>query len=202
VPHRCQPGDAIVRREVLPDGHIWLGCGVIVVEDTADRLVSYIPERAPLAYPPGPWPTPDGNHPWFPRTDWAGHGVLMIQEAGESYAVWHFWDGPERTFRHWYLNLQEPFRRTSVGYDTQDLELDLLVFADGQFQRKDWDLLPSRVEEGRFSQEQADEIERLGDGLAARLEQGQCWWDLSWTSGTPDPTWPTPVLPAGWERAS
>ena len=199
---RWTPGQAIVRREVLPDGRVWLGCGVIVVEDSDDRLVSYIPERGPLGYPPGPWPTPDGNHPWFPRTEWTGHGVLMVQDVGASYAVWHFWDGPERAFRCWYLNLQEPFRRTSVGYDTQDLELDLLVFPDDSFERKDWDLLPTRVAEGRFSAEMASEIERLGDELADRLESGERWWDRSWTGWEPDPSWTTPVLPDGWDRAA
>ena len=28
------------------------------------------------------------------------------------------WDGPERAFAGWYLNLTESFRRTTVGFDT------------------------------------------------------------------------------------
>ena len=51
----------------------------------------------------------------------------MLQRPGDAYAIWHFWHGPEREFRGWYVNLQEPFRRTAQGYDTQDLELDIWV---------------------------------------------------------------------------
>jgi hypothetical protein len=43
------------------------------------------------------------------------------------HAIWVFWHGPQREFRGWYVNLQEPFRRTSLGVDTQDLELDILI---------------------------------------------------------------------------
>jgi hypothetical protein len=57
------------------------------------------------------------------RAAWHGHGVLMQQRPDEAHAIWIFWDGPEREFRGWYVNLQEPLRRTAVGYDTQDLEL-------------------------------------------------------------------------------
>lgn len=55
---------------------------------------------------------------------WAGHGCLMVQRPGEHHAVWHFWDGADRRFSHWYVNLQTAFRRTAIGYDTQDLEVD------------------------------------------------------------------------------
>ncbi len=65
------------------------------------------------------------------------HGVLMLQRPGEAHAVWHFWDGPDRDFTCWHLNLQAPFRRTPIGYDTQDLELDLVVSPDGSFVLKD-----------------------------------------------------------------
>ena len=52
-------------------------------------------------------------------------------DAGEPDG-WVFWHGPERAFHGWYLNLQEPFRRTPQGYDTQDLELDIWVPAEGR----------------------------------------------------------------------
>jgi len=47
------------------------------------------------------------------------------------HAIWVFWRGPQREFAGWYVNLQEPFRRTSRGVDTQDLELDIVIAPDG-----------------------------------------------------------------------
>ena len=116
-------GEIVVRREVWR-GTPWLAAPVVVVEDAPDLLVTYLPEGAGFAFPP----SADGRpHPWSERGAWEGHGVLMLQRPREAYAVWHFWDGPSRRFAGWYVNLQEPFRRTRVGYDTQDLELDVWI---------------------------------------------------------------------------
>ena len=88
-------GEAIVRRETWR-GRPWLGTVVFVVEDSPDLLATYLPEEAPFGFPDGDWPGPTGRHPWHGRGTWEGHGVLMLQRPWESYAVWHFWDGPER----------------------------------------------------------------------------------------------------------
>ena len=84
-------GEAIVRREVWR-GKTWEGLIVFVVDDAPDLLVSYLPEGSPFGFPEGDWP--GGRHPWHGRGGWEGHGVLMLQRPGESYAVWHFWHGP------------------------------------------------------------------------------------------------------------
>lgn len=55
----------------------------------------------------------------------------MVQRPGDPHAVWHFWTGPDREFTCWYINLQADFVRAAIGYDTQDFELDLVVFPDG-----------------------------------------------------------------------
>ena len=75
--------------------------------------------------------------------------MLQLQRPGEIHAVWVFWHGPEREFRGWYVNLQEPFRRTSLGFDTQDLELDLVVALDGSWQYKDEEKLAGWIDRGR-----------------------------------------------------
>lgn len=187
-----------MRREIWR-GKPWLGTAVFVVEDSPDLLVSYLPEEAPFAFPEGNWPGPDGRHPWHGRGGWHGHGVLMLQRPGERYAVWHFWKGPERAFTGWYLNLQEPARRTAIGYDTQDLELDVWVPAGGAWSFKDDDLLEMRIREGRFTREEVASIRALGDEIGAMLDRGERWWDPRWTEWRPDPAFRGPMLPAGWE---
>ena len=112
-----------------------------------------------------------------------------LQRPGDAYAVWVFWHGPEREFRSWYLNLQEPFRRTAGGYDTQDLELDLIVHPDGRVERKDEELLELRVDEGRFTQDQVREIRASAEAIEAELAVRGHWWDASWALWEPDPRW-------------
>jgi hypothetical protein len=193
-------GETIVRREIWR-GRPWLGTVVFVVEDSPDLLVTYLPEEATFGFPDGDWPGPTGRHPWHGRGAWEGHGVLMLQRPWESYAVWHFWDGPERAFAGWYLNLQDPFRRTAVGYDTQDLELDVWMPSHGSWSFKDEELLEVRVREGRFTRDEVASIRTLGDEIGAMLDRGEQWWDESWTTWRPDPAWRGPALPGGWESA-
>jgi len=193
-------GDWVVRREVLSRGP-WLGSLVRIVEDSPKQLVSFTPTGSPLEFPEGDWPTPDGRHPWFGRTHWQGHGCLMLQRPGDSYAVWHFWHGPDRRFVCWYINLQLPFRRTEIGYDTQDLELDFVVYPDGRWHTKDADRIDQRVAEGRWTAEEAEGIRRIGREVAERLESGERWWPLQWRDWQPDPMWEVPTaLPPGWHR--
>jgi hypothetical protein len=115
--------------------------------------------------------------------------MLMLQRPGEAYAVFVFWHGEAREFVSWYLNLQEPFRRSARGFDTQDHELDLLLHADGTVERKDEELLDVRVQEGRFTQDQARAIRTEGTRIEAELATRGHWWDAWWALWEPDPTW-------------
>lgn len=171
-----------------------------IVEDTDEHLVSYIAPGAEFGFARSNWPTSDGLHPWHRRRSWEGHGCLMVQRPAEQHAVWHFWRGPDREFVCWYINLQAAFERTSVGYDTQDFELDLVVRPDGSWLVKDLELLDERVAEGRFSPGLVDWIAGVGDDLVARLRAGERWWDPAWADWRPEPSWVSPALPAGWDR--
>ena len=101
--------------------------------------------------------------------------------------MWVFWDGPERTFSHWYVNLQKPFERTAAGFDTQDLELDVVVWPDGRWELKDDELLDQRVREGRFTQDQARAIRAEAARITAELDAGRRWWDDAWAEWRPEP---------------
>jgi len=195
-----KPGESVVRREVLRDKP-WLATTVLVVADEPDLLASYIPEGAPFGFPEGEWPTTNGLHPWHGRGLWEGHGVLMLQRPGDRCAVWHFWDGPEREFAGWYLNLQEPFRRTSLGYDTQDLELDVWIPADGcgSWSFKDDEQLEERVREGRFTADEIVAIRAEGSRIGVMLDAGERWWDDSWSRWSPPDEWTAQPLPKGWD---
>jgi hypothetical protein len=191
-------GDVIVRREIAW-GRPWLAVVERVVEDTPDRLVTYIQSGAPMGYAAGPWPTANGLHPWYPKPAWEGHGTLVMQRPGDAYAVECFWRGPYREFSCWYVNLQAPMRRTPIGYDTDDHELDIVVSPDGRWSFKDDEVMEQRVREGRYSAAAIVEIRALGADLAAMIETGRAWWDPRYARWEPDPAWTVPELVAGWE---
>jgi hypothetical protein len=194
---RWLPGERIVRRELCL-GRPWLGQAAIVVADTDDLLALYIAGDSELAYPDGDWP--GGRHPWHGKDRWRGHGVLQLQRPGEAHAVWLFWQGPERSLRCWYVNLQAPFRRTAAGIDTQDHELDIVIEPEGDWRFKDEEWLDEWVRLGRWTEAEVAAIRAEGARVAAELEAGRRWWSDHWAGWRPEPEWRGGDLPAGWER--
>ncbi len=185
-----------MRRDVWR-GRPYVGWGGNVVADEDDLLVLYMPEGAPLAFPPGDFF--GAPHPWSGRDRWHGHGVLQLQRPGEAHAVWAFWQGPRREHAAWYINLQEPYRRTPLGFDTFDLELDIVVAPDGSWELKDDEELERWVERGRWTPAEVAAIRAEGARVVAELEAGRRWWDEGWAAWEPDPSWPAPTLPGGWD---
>jgi len=211
---RWDCGTVIVRREVLglelgplpvepdPGRRVWFGYPVHIVEDHDDALVSYVGPGAEFGFVDGTWPTATGVHPWRDRVRWEGHGCLMVQRPDDLFAVWHYWHGPDRRFLCWYINFQAPFHRTAIGYDTQDFELDMLVFPDGRWSFKDREVLADRVSEGQLSQGIVDHVVELGDQIADEVSAGHLRWDQSWTEWAAPPAWRDADLPAGWDATS
>jgi len=111
------------------------------------------------------------------------------------YSVWVFWSGEKREFRGWYVNLQEPFRRTATGYDTQDLELDIWLPREGGWELKDDHVLEDRVREGRYTSEQVTATRAEAQRIIEEVEAGNRWWPDDWAEWEPDPSWPTPTFP-------
>ena len=189
-------GDVVVMRNLCGE-RCWLAIPVYVVEDTPELCVTYLPEGAPFRYVEGSWPTANGRHPWHPAEAWSGHGVLMLQRPGDPYGVWVFWDGPERAFGCWYLNIQE-WSRTADGFTEHDLELDVVVYADGSWRLKDEEFLDQRVAQGRYTVQEMAHARAVAADLTRMVDAGEQWWDESWASWTPPPEWTPPSLPEGW----
>lgn len=188
--HRAA-GEAIVRREVWHGRPVGAWAG-IVVRDEPELLALWMPSESPLAFTDDFFGAP---HPWSGRDRWYGHGVLQLQRPGDAYAVWHG-RGPQ--LDGWYVNLQEPFRRTARGFDTLDSVLDVVVALDGSWYWKDDEELEEWVERGRYTAAKVDAIRREGGRVAADLDAGRRWWSDDWLVWEPDPQWPVPELPAEW----
>jgi hypothetical protein len=193
-------GSAIARREVW-QGRIWLANPLYVVEDRRDLLVLYQPEGSPFGFGSGDgWPTPSGRHPYDGRSAWVGEGPLGLHRPGDPYAVWAYWSPlPDRRFLGWYVNIQTPYRRTAIGIDSLDLELDLLVSPELEVTVKDEDQVDHSAALGRFSDAEATAIHATGARIGAEIERGDVWWDLSWSAWSPTSELRrAPVLPEGW----
>jgi hypothetical protein len=167
----------------------------LVVQDEPDLIALYVPTGAPLGFAPmGPFP-----HTWEGRDGWEGHGVLMLHRPGNPYAVWVFWEEPGRSFSRWYVNFQTPLTPSRIGFDMLDHELDLWSSDGEAWHWKDDELLDQRVAQGLFSPEEAQAIRADAARVHAELRAKGIWWDPAWAGWSPDPAWPQPTLPSGWE---
>jgi hypothetical protein len=181
-------GDVVMRREVVR-GTPHLIYPVRVVEDAGDRLTVFLASGTPLSSPVGSWPWSEEGHPWAARGRWEGHGVLQILSAVEPFSTWVFWDGQERNLDAWYINLQEPFRRTPDGIDSQDLELDFVVAPDGSWHKKDDELLDVWVVKGRWTADEVARIREIGARVETQLRTGKHRWDERWATWKPPKHW-------------
>ena len=100
-----------------------------------------------------------------------------------------FWEGEGRSLDAWYINLQEPFRRTPEGIDSQDLELDFVVAPDGSWEKKDDELLDVWIEKGRWNSDEVAHIRGIGARIETELRAGHRWWDEHWASWVPPSRW-------------
>ncbi|MFD7164781.1 DUF402 domain-containing protein [Streptomyces violascens] len=171
---RFRSGDVIVRREIL-DGREWMVYPLRVVADDKVLLAAYLAKGTPIAFGGGDFKW--GLHPWvhFDHT-WQSDGVLQLQRPGDGYSVWaRLKDGE---LQDWYVNFQQPMRRTERGFDTLDQELDLVIAADGSsYAWKDVDHFEERVRTGGFGTGEAEAVRRAAAEVVQLIERGDRWWE-------------------------
>jgi uncharacterized protein len=198
---RFSPGDPIVLRE-LWDGRVFEARPMIVVQDDPDQVALFLPAGVRCGVPIGedgaPLRLPD--RPW--RLDVRARGprpVLSFAWPNLPYAVLLWVTDDDRPV--WYVNLEEPIARTSLGFDTVDHALDAIVELDRSSWRwKDEDELAHAVRAGLFSAEEADGFRRWGERAVRRVLAGEPPFDRDWTGWKPAPDWPEPVLLDGWDE--
>jgi len=179
------PGEVIVRREIL-DGKEWVVYPVRVVLDEPDLLAVYVHQGTELTFGGSDFSL--GEHPWaVSGRIWRSAGVLQLQRPGDWYAVWGRWEDGE--FADWYVNFQRPLRRSDRGFDTLDLELDLVIPADGSApQWKDREEFEARAARGEFAPGEADAVRRAAREVWETAGRGHAWWE----------PWRAWRAPAGW----
>ncbi len=192
-------GQQIVYREVWRE-KIWTARPVTVVRDTPEWVALYQCAGTPWALPIGsgePFLQCLQTGRWQLQEVALDYDGLILARPGEAHAVHVMWDRA-RAFTGWYVNLQEPLRRTALGFDFMDQALDLVVQPDLTWAWKDEDELQQAVALGLFSAQQAQAIRAEGERVVERLRARQSPFSDGWEHWRPPAAWPAPSWPAGW----
>ena len=170
-----------------------------VVHDRPDEVALYLAEGTPFKTVDGLEPLARGNWKWIDRRH-ARTDVLMLLEPDAWYAVWLMWwhDGGE--FWQWYVNLQRPFTRGALGFDTADKTLDITVDPRGEWKWKDEDEFAYAQELGLITPEEAAEVRRAAEAALRRIEARRYPFDDTWLAWRPDPQWRIPCVPDEWDK--
>ena len=128
---------------------------------------------------------------------WGRHRALWLVRFGDHHATVPMWN-EAGTFVGWYVNFQEPLRRTADGFETMDLVFDMLIGPDLRWSWKDEDEFEDGIRAGWFTTEQLDDLKARGMAILEAARAGEPPFGDGWQDWKPDPTWPVPELPANW----
>ncbi len=197
---RFDPGESIALRQTW-DGRVWAARPATVVDDAAGQTMLFIPAGIR-------WMAPfhDGRRLKIPQPEFE----LVQQRHDENHVLSFSWPdtwyavllllGPDRSPLSWYVNLEEPLRRTELGFDTLDHELDVIVEFDGSWRWKDEDDLAEAIRRGVIPSDEEPRLRADGERAIRRIVDREPPFDRGWSDWRPDPAWPVPVLPEDWDR--
>ncbi|MGE0598507.1 MAG: DUF402 domain-containing protein [Dehalococcoidia bacterium] len=196
VPARWEPGAEVVLRYITRiDGQVGMSWPFRVVRDEPDLLALYLPAGSTFMR----WHNPPGGGRTLVEGEWR-RDVLRLMYPGKNYSIWLFWEGPAREFTMYYVNFEEPFRRTPLGVDTNDHTLDIVIKPDFSWEWKDFDDFEGTLTAGTYSTEFAEFVRSSAKSVLTDLESRASPFSDSWHTWAPPSDWTHPVLHPRWRE--
>ena len=199
-----RPGDVVVLRYITTDGRIEIVWPCRVVADREDVVALFIAAGSP--YKAGPKRTaadkrrqpqtrlPPEEYVW--RND-----TLRLMCPGRAHSVSLSWSAElgVRRLRKYFVNLEEPLRRTAVGFDTQDHTLDIEVTPELEWRWRDERELENHIAEGFYTVALAAAARAEGERTieAMRRREHECM--RGWAEWSPPPEWQIPTFVDAWD---
>jgi hypothetical protein len=210
---RWQSGDVVLLREylgrakapqlinVLPEVVVHDGPDYLALlsqpgfswmtRDVPGRNAMSVDERIQL------YITEELNHDWYERTT-TSRAVLSIYVEGAAHCIRLFW-GEDWQFRHWYVNLEDPYVRTSSAIGVNDHTLDIVAEADLAWTWKDEPEFEALIAAGKIRPEKARLIREEGLRVIERIDARAWPFNAPWPEFRPDSSWPVPKIGDYWE---
>jgi hypothetical protein len=210
---RFQPGDHITLRNVFR-GRVQTVFPSILVADTPELIATWLPLGTPVLNGVSDTSADDDGgkghlsaetmaaKSWTmaPR-NWHTAGTLRLKNPRSMWSLWVFWDPGMTEVRGWYINIDAPYKRTRLGFDTWDMFLDVVVQPDRKSWRyKDEDEFAEAIETGLFTDREAEEVRATAAQALETIKANRPPFDDIWSKWRPDILWDTPTIPDDWEE--
>jgi hypothetical protein len=199
-------GEVAALRYITTDERIEMCWPCRVVADDAGLLALFIaagspykagPKRSAAAKRAAPLhDVPPHEYVW--RND-----TLRLMLPGRRHSVSLFWArAPEpRRLLKYFVNMEEPFRRTAVGFDTQDHTLDIEITPELDWRWRDEEELANHVTQGFYTAALASAVRAEGEQVIAAILRNEHPCLRNWREWTPPPEWRVPDFVEGWSTA-
>jgi predicted RNA-binding protein associated with RNAse of E/G family len=200
VERRFEAGTPVALRDVW-EGSVWAARAALVVEDTPDQVMLYIPVGTRWFAPVRKGRRLKIQQPDFELAELRNDDLHVLSFAWpDTFAAVLLEFRPDWSPLRWYVNLEEPLRRSAIGFDTLDHKLDVILELDGSWWWKDEDELAEAIRRGVIPAEREARLRTAAERAVQRIVERDPPFDRDWTTWRPDPAWPIPELPGGWER--
>lgn len=203
---RFAPGESVVWRSVDRDTRtvttVWPWT---VVRDDPAGIALYMPVATVGTHRTGRRGGPrdrmllewDGG---YAEKTWHTREVIRLYQEGDAFSIWIARDPVTLAVAWRYVNLEAPWLRTPLGFDSRDHWLDLYDEDDDVWRWKDEDELAWLVEQGRVDEAFARRVRADGEEAVRRIQSGATLLREPWGRWRPDPAWRMPALPARWRE--
>jgi hypothetical protein len=201
-----QPGDHALHQGVY-EGRVWYAQSVVIVKDTAEETAYAVYPGAECVAPRGyihgrqtwnRWLDYQTNH-WDMQTyHWHTNCFLVLLYPEKYYSINLMWNYAEKRFLCYYINFQLPFQRTALGFQSLDLEIDLVINTDYGWHWKDEKDYEEGIKLNIIRPEWVDNIEIAKQEIFEKLEKIQYPLNEYWLGWEPNPEWVLPTLPINW----
>ncbi|MFH8295368.1 DUF402 domain-containing protein [Streptomyces sp. NPDC018059] len=206
-----ETGQTVVRRDVHRSGRVWSEQALRVVDDTGEALVTACAPGAQARWP-ALYAQARAQEDRSVRTE--AFDAMATGEWELEGAVWQetellVWKPPTAWFsvnafytsgglRNWYVNFEHPTRRTTNGFDSFDLTVDLVVDPDlTRWEWKDEDEYAHVRRLGIVTDAEHQAVDAARDEVLTMLTErsGPFANAERWAAWRWEPAWPAPCLP-------
>ena len=203
-----KPGDIVAMRGIY-DQRVWSAQPAIIVKDSPEEIALILLPGSECVDLEGYLKGKQNSKRRWDFKDkpfilekylWHTNRLLLLIEPENYYSTIYFWQNDTNEFLCYYINFQIPFQRSHIGFDTLDLELDMIINPDNSWKIKDVDDYQKGIENGTILYEWTQEIETAKNKVLGKLADKQYPLDGFWLNWQPDNNWSAPKLPENWDK--